>query len=515
MALEASWALHQRISPARWCVTCRELHLFVAEVRRRCEHNEALTEDEDGPDLYQVNEHVVKPVTLAAGDLSESPFAKALEKASHLLVVPNPTVGVYSRLWCVYEAYLGVQMHKTYLLPVKPRTSRVVKTVMWNLVPSFCGILSGIPMMVAFEWSDKTALSSTGYVFCFFYWILSAAVQFCILMADDRSRHLKCIFRCLLSMTFLGWGISMPWLRWCDAEARMKYSDLLLMAILHYGGPLNMTLTNTVIVYFFSRQQAEDEESRHQEAMVQFQSVRSAHCSCPHDEQRIRLAIEGSEDEVDKVIGILVKAGAYTDQLREAYEMGNDMQGAGYTNLLSSSMVAMLGWTFVAADSVSDALLVQKMQLSRVWLRDGFLVLAAICCVTIGTVFLSMLWANCHGPDRAVFVVRSWATCAIWTLLLPLLTSLFFGYDEALLSPLKDYVDFDHLAYIQPPSEEVMLFIFVPRAMLVALGWISAFTNPLGWRRPWMKGLRKRMDTYCAGSATSPSSSSSTDEAPG
>ena len=55
------------------------------------------------------------------------------------------------------------------------------------------------------------------------------------------------------------------------------------------------------------------------------------------------------------------------------------MQGAGYTNLLSSSMVAMLGWTFVAADSVSDALLVQKMQLRRVWLRDGFLVLAAIC----------------------------------------------------------------------------------------------------------------------------------------
>ena len=53
-------------------------------------------------------------------------------------------------------------MHKTYLLPVKPRTSTVVKTVMWNLVPSFCGILSGIPMMVAFEWSDKTALSSTG-----------------------------------------------------------------------------------------------------------------------------------------------------------------------------------------------------------------------------------------------------------------------------------------------------------------------------------------------------------------
>ena len=299
-----------------------------------------------------------------------------------------------------------------------------------------------------------------GYVVCFFCWLLSAAIQFCILMADDRSRHLKCIFRCLLSMTFLGWGISMPWLRWCCAQAQMKYSDLLLMAILHYGGPLNMTITNTVIVYFFSRQQAEDEESRHQEAMMQFQSVRSAQCSCPHDEQRIRLAIEGSEEEVDKVIGILVKAGAYTDQLREAYEMGswfrfeihvfhtcfirvscvsnfnpslpqmmipmdfqhvtfmgpcvfnmfstcffsvpgNDMQGAGYTNLLSSSVVAMLGWTFVAADSVSYALLVQKMELSRVWLRDGFLVLATICCWD-GSIYIYT-----HGVCVCVFMVAS------------------------------------------------------------------------------------------------------------
>ena len=179
-----------------------------------------------------------------------------------------------------------------------------------------------------------------GYVVCFFYWLLSAAIQFCKLMADDRSPHLKCIFRCLLSMTFLGWGISMPWLRWCDVQAHMKYSDLLLMAILHYEGPLNMTITNTAIVYFFSRQQAEDEESRHQEAMMQFHSVRSARCSCPHDEQRIRLAIEGSEEEVDKVIGILVKAGAYTDQLREAYEMGSWFRNTKFTCFIRVSSVS-------------------------------------------------------------------------------------------------------------------------------------------------------------------------------
>ena len=69
--LDAAWALHQRISPDRWCITRRELHLFVAEVRRRWAqgavpngapnghglaawHNEAHEDAEHGPDLYQV-----------------------------------------------------------------------------------------------------------------------------------------------------------------------------------------------------------------------------------------------------------------------------------------------------------------------------------------------------------------------------------------------------------------------------------------------------------------------------
>ena len=47
-------------------------------------------------------------------------------------------------------------------------------------------------------------------------------------------------------------------------------------------------------------------------------------------------------EEVDKVICILVKAGAYTDSLREAWEDGLDLQGAGYTNLLSSSLWAVI-----------------------------------------------------------------------------------------------------------------------------------------------------------------------------
>ena len=52
-------------------------------------------------------------------------------------------------------------------------------------------------------------------------------------------------------------------------------------------------------------------------------------------------------EEVDEVIGILVKAGAYTDGLREAWEDGLDLQGAGYTDLLSSSLWAVIRFLHV------------------------------------------------------------------------------------------------------------------------------------------------------------------------
>ena len=41
----------------------------------------------------------------------ETPFAKALQLASHVLVIPNKSISIYTRLWCVYEAYLGLVFH--------------------------------------------------------------------------------------------------------------------------------------------------------------------------------------------------------------------------------------------------------------------------------------------------------------------------------------------------------------------------------------------------------------------
>jgi len=63
-------------------------------------------------------------------DPSSSPFARALSHATHVIAVPNQTVGIYTRLWCCYEAYLAYVWDKEIFTAWTPvGTKRGLKTV--------------------------------------------------------------------------------------------------------------------------------------------------------------------------------------------------------------------------------------------------------------------------------------------------------------------------------------------------------------------------------------------------
>merc|ERR1712129_21939 len=81
------------------------------------------------------------PQTLDIGHLiaspSESPFAKALASATHVLVVPNQKGSIYERAWCTYEAYLACKWGKTLVvasLPVFGLRWQVFVMLLVNLV---------------------------------------------------------------------------------------------------------------------------------------------------------------------------------------------------------------------------------------------------------------------------------------------------------------------------------------------------------------------------------------------
>ncbi|CAK9093044.1 Protein MAK16-like A [Durusdinium trenchii] len=64
----------------------------------------------------------------------ESPFAKALGSCKHVLAVPNRTCSIYSRLWCVYEAFLAYTSNK----PITNATSCDINT--WAYLLRIVGI---------------------------------------------------------------------------------------------------------------------------------------------------------------------------------------------------------------------------------------------------------------------------------------------------------------------------------------------------------------------------------------
>ncbi|CAE8627003.1 unnamed protein product [Polarella glacialis] len=72
----------------------------------------------------------------------ESPFAKSLESATHMLVVPNQSTSIYSRLWYVYEAYLAFSMDRVILTATAPIKRRVLRCLAWQCLFFVMGVMA-------------------------------------------------------------------------------------------------------------------------------------------------------------------------------------------------------------------------------------------------------------------------------------------------------------------------------------------------------------------------------------
>ena len=187
----------------RWCVTFADLEFFQAEVHRRWPTEPSQMA---GPNIYEVNEQYIKPVTAAAGKMSwalmmnpagldcdlfithawreevfeftqkvlaswpfransawccmlanpqnldiglllqspsSSPFALALTSCKHMLVVPNRHSSVYTRLWCGYEAYLAFQSNKIIRTAAPP----IWRAVLFSWLRMCPALLIGIRVL--------------------------------------------------------------------------------------------------------------------------------------------------------------------------------------------------------------------------------------------------------------------------------------------------------------------------------------------------------------------------------
>jgi len=535
--------LHLRIPPEKWCITRTEFHEFTRDVRALWKQGVFPANDRDldtrqnsssyGPNLYEVNEHYVKPVTRRAGGMSyalmkhpeglrcqvfishawaegifelddlvrrgwprlqlyanlyccllanpqnldisallnvppvESPFAKAMQSASHLLVIPNDRFSIYTRLWCVYEAYLGTCWQKTCIVPARPRTSKQCQTFMLTvLVPMVAGALLGNLCWLFVQtsaWRDlfmavkmMMMVCVTGTAVCYAALIFSSCFH-------SRLGYYRCSRVVSVSLLFLSTMVMFPWM----ALKPQFLSDW--DHFQHYFFPPVLCLFNLIRVAQLNQQLLELQELQRQASHLNFQTLADATCTDPNDERRIRAAIAGHEEEVDITIRVLMVAGAYTTWLRRAYEAGVDIKGKGTSDLIIKTGLAMVLWSFAGAHSAGFLMAGGSCQLDRSWV----IVSMVVCfCLAAALPFATFGLERC-GPERAVFAVRAWTFAAMLALGLPVLVS----FDDHLLAYL--FLPSEALpAHAHCPDQLLRLMVVFFRPAVAAVFTFVVFLGP-------------------------------------
>ena len=372
------------------------------------------------------------------GPLMQSPFALALQEATHLLVVPNPSIGVYSRLWCVFEAYLGAKWNKIYLLPAMPDRKQTLKRWLHRVgLPMLgCFVVVGIPLfLVSYDLSLREA--GTGI----FSWVelvysLLSSLALCIVLAFRYSSWPLPMMTCL---TCVGCAFILIDLDWSYADCIAEGWIGVLAGFARYGWCSNLTVVNALVTFYLVVLEAEIMSFEQQKDMMQFTSLQDSHCSRAEDEERIREEIAGFEEEVEAAIGILLAAGAYTDNLHRCWDHGLNVERAGMRDTTSGVLFSLVIWSLVVMDLVSDAYLATSHQACFTTL---VILYGLTTCLIPGTVRC----VEQQGPDCAVFAVRTWGLAGMLALNSPRLLGFFEGIDIPPLANLSQYFNSSYMA---------------------------------------------------------------------
>jgi len=268
-------------------------------------------------------------------DIAESPFAKALNVAKYLVILPNESVSVYARLWCVYEAHLGLKKVGERSIQIKlpavpnnwlvllppglllsiggaligfyelgPEIGTVFGPVMWVLVCfSFCSVVSFILGLLALNKCSKKVAIRTMMVFEYCELLIvgtGAGVAFWHLYSFEKAaRHLA------LSEAWLGahhFGV------FFEEGEYVPCSFVIVSLTLVYVAKLFEILKRDIL--------------RRAEQNLDFETVAHAQCTNSTDEQRIRAAIKGDEDAIDEAIFMLQAVGRYDSDVKANIDKG-------------------------------------------------------------------------------------------------------------------------------------------------------------------------------------------------
>eukprot|EP00929_Paragymnodinium_shiwhaense_P100926 TRINITY_DN6361_c0_g5_i1.p1 TRINITY_DN6361_c0_g5~~TRINITY_DN6361_c0_g5_i1.p1 ORF type:complete len:621 (-),score=73.85 TRINITY_DN6361_c0_g5_i1:218-2080(-) len=256
----------------------------------------------------------------------KSPFAVALATSRYLLVVPNCQQSIYTRLWCVFEAHLALQLGLQIRLPSRPRFHLLLVALLPRLLLSLvCGVLQFWYMHLQPDSLQVKAVR-----------VLAAFVVFGS--------------PCLPTTSCKGGGF-VTWLPFIVLGCHCGVSVRTLMSF--RSSPFWYALRVVVfllILLTLLEQSLRGLASRvvaNEGGQLEFESVQNASCSYAKDESTIRQALGGHEELLDAAIRTLRAVGYYDKDVSKALRLGIPAQrlrhGTGYGVIIVAAVMIVCG----------------------------------------------------------------------------------------------------------------------------------------------------------------------------
>jgi len=265
---------------------------------------------------------------------SESPFALALRSAECLLVVPNKTCSIYTRIWCVYEAFLAHSDQTPIFTATSPHRGlrhRVLVTTVVAVVGLNLAIVTCFTGLISAE-------MYTGYVLVAVISLLMCASFF----LNAKSWALRWV-------NDIGAAMCGLMVAHCLHSKRQgaQQSMFDVVPMMHVA-----TFFGLTAFFFIAREadrlwdlQAAKEADQLQKGYTG--KLQDAASSVENDRLSILSEIRARHQEaaVEHAIGVLIDAGMSTPSLRSAASHGVNIHGAGWW---SCGMVIMVAIVFIA-----------------------------------------------------------------------------------------------------------------------------------------------------------------------
>mmetsp|Transcript_63452 Transcript_63452/g.206104 ORF Transcript_63452/g.206104 Transcript_63452/m.206104 type:complete len:484 (+) Transcript_63452:279-1730(+) len=335
-----------------------------------------------------------------------SPFARALMRADYVLVVPNERCSIYTRIWCIYEAFLAYESNKLIYTAMTP-ISRFWPRILWIVILWALGVcLSGVAIVVLPK--SSCAMVDTSFV-------VGALVP-CGVAVLSRDFNKVLIANRVGAITngFLGGFLGSVF---CGKAIMpgLDHASVTLFWCLIWS-PMTFAASEADVLW--------GEAARLESARLRCGytgDLQDACASDPRDKARILQDIDslGLKLEVENAVEVLMRASMSTPRLRSLTMHGVDVYGAGVWNL---TPLMFVGGHFLV-EPLAHILL--KDFCHGVWWWAPFLGLSMGCS---GLVLFVL-----QGPDQKGFAASVAAKFICFPDLASLIVSAFGGFD--MLSP--------------------------------------------------------------------------------